>query len=571
MRKLLLLAALAALSGSVLAQGQPGTAPIYKEQRGSMEFSGQMIARPKQVSALLESGMSLEEARQFRDVAYRNVAPWTMWRIPQLDLYVITVPFGSNENATSQALMRTGAFEYVEPNWIVYPLATPNDPQYGSQWHLPKIQAPQAWDLFTANQAVTVAIVDTGVRIDHEDLATQVVSGAQSYTGAIVTQADGGIVMDTHGHGTHCAGIAAARGNNGIGVSGVNWNARIMPIKATQGSSGSTTLAALTVGATWAADNGARVVSCSFSGVSGASVQTTGNYIKYQRNGFYCWAAGNSNANLSTDHPDVTIVGATTSSDTKASFSNYGVGLDLFAPGVGIQSTYATSTTSYTSLDGTSMACPCVAGVAALVMASNPALTGQQVETIVYQTCLDLTAPPGGPGNDSYWGWGRVDVNAALRRAYNTVPFNPTTMTVESGTLLNGGVAQVGASDDQYATVERAASANDVLPISVLFESYSTNAQTGRIDFILESATSAIGYYQVIAMYDFQANNWVNVDGRVSLTTDQTLTITPQNSSRFRQPGTGLMRTRVTYDFWTSDNSSPWQARFDRVGWITAP
>lgn len=571
MRKLLLLAALAALSGSVLAQGQPGTAPIYKEQPGSMEFSGRMIARPLQLNTLLERGFSLEAAQKVRDTAYRNAAYLTLWYVPETDEYIISVPFGSNENVTSRKLMATGAFEYVEPDWIVYPLATPNDPQYPTQWHLPKISAPAAWDLFTGNASIIVAITDTGVRTDHQDLASQLVSGANSASGTAIPQGSGGAVEDINGHGSHCAGIAGARGNNSVGVSGVSWNVKIMPVRVTNSSGGSSSISALTAGARWAADNGARVISTSYSGVSDAAIQTTGNYIKYTRNGIYCWAAGNDNAARTVDHVDVTIVGATDQNDAKASFSAYGIALDVFAPGVSILSTYNSSSSSYNTLSGTSMACPCAAGTAALIMATNPALTGQQVETILYETCTDLTTAPGGVGNDGYWGWGRVNASAGVRRSYNTVPFNPTNMIVESGTLTSGGVAQLGASDDIRAIVQRAISANDVLPISVVFETNSTNAQTARVDFVFEASLDQVGFYQVISMYDFQANAWVPVDGRLALTTDTTLTITPPNSTRFKQAGTGLMRARVTYDFFATDNTSLWQARFDRVGWITAP
>jgi len=572
MRRISLLAAVVATTAGVFAQGQSRrTAPLFVEQPGVMEFSGRMIARPVQPEVWSERNFTPEEAQVRRAQAHRSVAASTQWYIPETDEYVISVPIGSNENETATQLMATGNFQYVEPDWTVHIVATPNDPSYGLQWHLPKINAPGAWDHINQNSTIIVAITDTGVRLDHQDLASQLVPGANSNSGTAIPQGPGVDVNDTHGHGTHCAGIAGARGNNSIGVSGVNWNVKIMPIKVTSGSGGSSSITALTAGARYAADNGARVISTSFSGFTNSAVQTTGNYIKYTRNGIYLWAAGNDNVNRTTgDHVDVTIVGASTESDGKASFSAYGIAIDLFAPGVSVYSTYASSASSYTSLSGTSMACPCAAGSAALIMGTNPALTGAQVETILYQTCFDLTAAPGGVGNDNYWGWGRVDVRGGVRRSYDTTPFNPTTMTVEVGTLLSGSVAQLGSSDDQKVNIQRFYSSGfDTTPVSVLFQSVSTNNLPSRVDFVMEGMATIAGIQQRLYLYNFTTNQWVNVDTRIALTTDTPITITPANSTQYREAGTGIMRARLTFDVYQADTVAPWEVRFDRIGWLT--
>lgn len=567
------LALIASASVWSAAQGGSATAPRFIEQAGVQEFSGRLIARPMPTEQLLQRGLSVYQAQRVRQEAAILAERTTLRYIPETDEYILQVPAGSNEQATADLLMRTGSFQYVEPDWTVYPVATPNDPQYAQQWHHPKIEAPTAWNHNVGNGNITVAITDTGVRLDHEDLAARLVPGANSATGTVVPQASGGQVNDINGHGTHCAGIAGAIGNNGKGISGVAWNVRIMPIRVTNSSGGSSSISALTAGARWAADNGARVISTSYSGYSNAAVQTTGNYIKYTRNGIYLWAAGNSNANSTTDHVDVTVVGATTSSDTKASFSNYGVGLDVYAPGVDIRSTYNTSSSSYTNLSGTSMACPAAAGLAALIMGTNPTLTGAQVETILYETCTDLTAAPGGVGNDGYWGWGRINARAAVQRSYSTVPFLADSYSVVAGSEISGNLASLANSDDNRLVFsEPLFGAGRFAPITLQANLNSTNNQVGSVTLSVESSVSRTGLNQRLQMFDFVAGTWVTVDLRPASLTDTTTTVQPSVPSRFRQAGTGLVQVRVSFEAdptFSSFKSA--QGRVDQISVLTGP
>lgn len=559
------LAALAVLSSAQV----PGRVTArYTEQPGVLEFSGQMIARPVQINDLLNKGFSYEEAVARHDRASRLVASNKLWYIPATDEYVIKVPIAFNENTTSEMLMSTGCFSYVEPDWICYPTATPNDALYPSQWAPPKINLPTAWNYFIGTGSVVTAITDTGIRLDHEDLAARLVPGANSATGVIITQQNGGQVNDINGHGSHCAGIAAAIGNNGVGVCGVNWNGKLMPVRVTNSSGGGSNITALTEGARWAADNGARVVSTSYSGVNSATVDTTGTYIKTMRNGVYCWAAGNSATNLSNfDYLDVTIVGASDQNDNRASFSSYGHAVDVFAPGVNILSCYNTSASSYVFLDGTSMATPMVAGLASLVTGTNLSLSAQEVETILYETAKDL----GAVGNDDVFGWGRIDAAAAVQRSYNTKAFAASGFTVVKGSLQSGGVPELVNSDDQKVKVAYAISASAGDPVVVEFQTNTTNMAPGRIDFILESSSNSNSISQRTEMFDYVSNAWVVVDTRLATTSDQTITITPANSTRYRQAGTGLMKTRVAFNQVAQNALRSFTVSFDRVAWMTAP
>jgi len=551
------------------AQSVSPATPRFVEQRGVNEFSGRLIARPVPMEDLLKQGLNAYQAQKVRQEAAILAERTTVRYVPETDEYILQVPKGATEQTTADWLMRTGSFQYVEPDWTVYPVAVPNDPGYGQQWHLPKIEAPTAWNHNVGGGNIIVAITDTGVRLDHQDLAARLVSGANSASGTAIPQASGGQVNDINGHGTHCAGIAGAIGNNGIGVSGVAWNVRIMPIRVTNSSGGSSSISALTAGARWAADNGARVVSTSYSGYSNSAVQTTGNYIKNTRNGIYLWAAGNSNANINTDHVDVTVVGSTNQSDGKSSFSNYGPGTDVYAPGSDILSTYNSSATSYATMSGTSMACPGAAGLSALIMGTNPSLTGAQVETILYETCNDL----GTPGNDSYWGWGRVNARTALYRSYNTVPFLPDSFSVISGSQVSGNVASLATSDDNRLVFsEPLFGAGRFAPITLQANLNSTNNQVGSITLAVEGSVSRTGINQRLQMFDFNANDWVTVDLRAASLTDTTTTVQPSVPSRFRQAGTGLVQVRVTYEAdptFSAFKSA--QGRVDRISVLTGP
>ncbi len=569
MRKFWTVAASIAVSTGAFAQVLGGIAPQFVEKPGAMEFSGQMIARPRQLSAWAKLNVPLSQAQARRAEARRLVIGQTVRYVPETDEYIIAVLKGT-ENANSMNLMASGDFEYVEPDWTVYPIAIPNDPSYASQWHLAKIGLPDAWNYFTGGSPVIVAITDTGVRTDHQDLASQLVSGANSASGTAIPQTSGGAVEDINGHGSHCAGIAGAAGNNGVGVSGVNWNVKIMPVRVTNSTGGSSSISALTAGARWAADNGARVVSTSYSGVDSASVGTTGTYIKNTRNGIYCWAAGNDNLQRTVDHVDVTIVGASDSNDLKASFSAFGPAIDVFAPGVNILSTYNASSTSYATLSGTSMATPCTAGLAALITGTNPALSAQEVEDILYQTCFDLTAAPGGVGNDSYWGWGRIDASAAIRRSYNTKPFAASSFAKLNGALISGGVPELGNSDNQYLNLGYARPVGGTL-IGAEFTATTTNLQPGRIDFIFEVKASVDAVAQEIYLFNFTTNAWTLVDFRRLDLTETTNTITPVNSTQYRQPGTGLMKARVFYSAKETPGMKTLQVSIDRAAWTTAP
>jgi thermitase len=291
--------------------------------------------------------------------------------------------------------------EMAELDYIHTVNLTPNDPSYGSQWHLPKIQANYAWDIHTGGSTATIAIVDTGVDIQHSDLSSKIVAGYDFVNND--TNAD-----DDQGHGTHCAGIAAATGNNSYQGTGVSMGARIMPVKVLS-STGSGTTSNIIKGVDFAKNNGAHIISMSLGG-GGYSQAFQDSINSAWSAGKVVIAAAGNNGNTTVQYPagyaNVISVAATTSTDAKASFSTYGSWVDVAAPGASI---YATANGGgMTTMSGTSMATPVVAGLAALLKSKNTAASATAIRDRIFNTTDRIT------GTGSYWYYGRVNAYKAV-------------------------------------------------------------------------------------------------------------------------------------------------------------
>ncbi len=251
---------------------------------------------------------------------------------------------GSVQQAVA-ALSSDPAVEYAEPNWTYHALATPDDPRLRDLWGLERISAPAAWDVTTGSSAVTVAVVDTGIASDHPDLAPNVVPGWD------FVQNDGD-PRDFNGHGTHVAGTIGARGDNGLGVAGVSWRVGLMPVRVLDGS-GTGSNANVAAGFAYACAHGADVVNASLGGGSYSEAMRDAIASPACADTLFVVAAGNDGVSddryptypcnygaAPDDLPNVICVGASDSSDTLASFSNYGKSVDLVAPGVSVTSTW---------------------------------------------------------------------------------------------------------------------------------------------------------------------------------------------------------------------------------------
>jgi len=331
------------------------------------------------------------------------------------------------KSATSEYL-RSPEIEAAQPNYYYHLLAIPNDPQFplAGMYGLTKISAPQAWDLTTGSPTVVVANIDTGMRYTHEDLAANMWANPGEINGNGVDDDNNGFAddyygydfyfndsnpIDEHGHGTHTGGTIGAAGNNGLGVTGVNWNVRVMAIKIYD-SDGFGTTAAMLINAynyiRMMKNRGIniRVTNNSYSGCDEACGydQATKDALDAMGDAgiLNVFAAGNSGWNNDTvvapafpatyTSPRIMSVAASTNIDTRSGFSNYGsVSVDLAAPGSGILSTRNASASNYGNMSCTSTAAPHVSGAAALLSAHNPSLSAASLKATLMNTVDPLT------------------------------------------------------------------------------------------------------------------------------------------------------------------------------------
>lgn len=359
-------------------------------------------------------------------------------RIGANGLRIVEVPAG-RERAVVRALARHPFLKFAELDGLLPPAAASNDPYYGSQWHHATIGSAAAWDA-ADGAGVTIAILDTGVDAAHPDLAPHLLTGWNFYDNSADTS-------DPYNHGTGVAGTAAAVTGNAVGVAGVAGQARILPVRIA-GANGSASYSAMAQGLMWAADQGARVANLSYMAGGIASVQSAAQYMK-GRGGLVFVAAGNTGTDAGYAATDALIpVGATTTSDQRASWSTYGAYVSLSAPGAGIWTT--TRGGGYVAENGTSFSSPVAAGVAAAVLAANPSLTAAQAEQILFSTAVDL----GAAGRDPEYGHGRVDAAAAVQAALaapvaDIVPPTAALLSPAAGASLSGIVAvDLAATDD---------------------------------------------------------------------------------------------------------------------------
>ena len=324
--------------------------------------------------------------------------------------YFIRYTENIDPNVLAKSFSESELVEYAEPQFARRLCYSPNDPYLvtGVQWAVTKIQAQKAWDVTKGSKDVIIGIVDTGIDWTHPDLAANIWTNSKEIPNNGIDDDKNGYIDDVRGwdfgglgsgtnptpdndpneeradHGTHVAGIASGVTDNGIGIAGVGFNCKLMPVKVSQDNqrdaSGPYVLYGYQ-GIVYAADNGAQIVNCSWGG--GGFSKYENEIVQYanQKGTLIVAAAGNNSIFRDSYYPaaydHVLAVGSTDQNDNRSTFSNWGYYLDVCAPGTQIVSTWKGST--YVYLDGTSMASPCVAGVAALVKSVYPNFTADQV------------------------------------------------------------------------------------------------------------------------------------------------------------------------------------------------
>ncbi len=346
--------------------------------------------------------------------------------IPSLNVAVVKRPSFELQKTSIQILKENPIVIRVTPNYIYRANKVPNDEHYSKLWGMKNtgqsdskqegtagfdIGAEQAWDMTTGNKDIVVAVIDTGVKYDHPDLAPNMWVNEQEKNGAPDVDDDGngyvddiygfnfvtnkGDPMDDHGHGSHCAGTIGGKGNDGAGVVGVNWDTRIMAIKFLS-ADGSGTLESAIKSIEYATKMGAKVLSNSWGG--GGFSQELKDIIQasHAAGAVFVAAAGNSAANNDTanaypasyDVPNIIAVAAIDNRGALAIFSSYGKRkVHVGAPGVNVLSV---TTKGFESWSGTSMATPHVSGIVALLWGHENGLTNLQVKERILNTAVKI-------------------------------------------------------------------------------------------------------------------------------------------------------------------------------------
>jgi subtilisin family serine protease len=346
--------------------------------------------------------------------------------------------------------------EYAEPNYLGQGCLMPNDPSFNVQWGLHNtgqtggtsdadIDGPEAWDIKQGSSNVIIAIVDTGIDYNHVDLNANMWQNPGEIPNNNQDDDSNGFIddyygwdfpnnhknpMDNAGHGTHCAGIAGARSNNNVGIAGAIWNVKLMAVKVAQCSGGGCfDETDCGNGITYAADNGAHIISMSWAFNWNPQVIEDAVDYAYGLGCFMVAAIGNYGSSTNywpASYNKVMAVGASDHKDNRCTWSNWGSHINVLAPGGRSTTSQGSGPDIYSTLPGdtygyywgTSMSTPLVAGLGGLLKAQDLTRTGSEIWTIIVNTCDDM----GAPGWDQYTGMGRINAYTALYGA----PYKPT-------------------------------------------------------------------------------------------------------------------------------------------------
>lgn len=394
-------------------------------------------------------------------------------------------------------IQRIPVLKYADPNIVVYPIATPNDPRYSQQTYLPQILAPEAWDVTVGVSAVTISINDSGVQTTHEDLAPKMASWGNDIVDFEANDNDPN--PSSEAHGTGVAGIAGAASNNGLGVTGVAWNPLILPLKLGEGGFGmNAVIGALNYDAN---RPDVKVVNMSYGAYQPTNAERSAVERVFNAGKALVGGAGNNNSETpfypcayTRTEPDgsvtplVICVAAVNSEagsqDRKASYSNYGTWITISAPHAHTTTTIGGYTNGF---GGTSSAAPVVSGAAALIFSLNPSYTPNQVRLILTQTADFIDNL--NPGYEGKLGAGRLNLLRAVNLARGGGPDQiPPTV-------------QITSPQDQQVV-------NGVVPIRVVA---NDNTAVLRVD-IYKGSTLLV--QDTLAPYEYDWDSSADAEGR---------------------------------------------------------
>jgi thermitase len=380
----------------------------------------------------------------------------------KIEAFVVDIPLTSMSSFTTE-INTADAAKYIQPNFKYKANFIPNDLYWNQQWGPTKIGADYAWDVQLGDSDVLVAVIDTGVDWNHPDLVANYVALGNDWVNNDTDP------MDDHGHGTHCTGVIAASINNTVGIAGMA-QVRIMAEKGLDqyGEGYDDDLAKAII---HAVEQGADILSNSWGGYEYSNLLHDAVMYAYENGVLVVAAAGNNAWNVKSfpaDYEEVIAVTATNESDDPASFTNFGDWVELAAPGVNIYSTVYDD--GYTYMSGTSMACPYVSGVAALVWSQFPNTTRDWVRLWLRYTADDL----GDLGFDVYYGYGRINAEKAVGKPPDhdlLVSDLEVPQYIEPGSVgnLNSTIFNFGESNETNLAVQLLANGSIVDSVDVDF------------------------------------------------------------------------------------------------------
>ena len=390
---------------------------------------------------------------------------------------------------------------YIEPNMKFKAAFTPNDPYWSYQWGPQKIGADWAWNTTIGNRSVIVAVVDTGIYYTHPDIAPNYVPLGYDWVNNDTDP------MDDHGHGTHCAGIIAAVLNNNIGIAGLAQVSVMAEKGLNYGGWGTEDWLANAIA--HAADMGANVISMSWGGYFHSELIYEAIRYAYHAGVLLVAAAGNeatSTKSYPAGYEEVIAVAATDQNDYTADWSNFGDWIELAAPGVSI---YSTVPWGYESWSGTSMACPHVAGVSALVWSLYPNKTRDWVRAWLRYTTDDL----GDLGFDIHYGYGRINARNAVEWAppdHELIAYEwetPPYVEPYASVIINATILNFGKSDEADLTVQLFANGSMVDSTSIPSLAGGKSATINLLWSPIVKGTYNLTLYVVLVLGEASAEN----------------------------------------------------------------
>lgn len=427
--------------------------PLLLNQEGeeSAGFTDLVIAKPK--DGVTESSLAAVFHANNLEVRPNQAAP-------DVNIYLTGPSVLTDPLAVCEILNQTGLFDYTQPNCLrfVETAGTPNDPLYAANWGLAKMNLPAAWDMTTGCASIKIAIIDDGVQLNHPDLVGNMLPGFD----ATNSGTNGDHVAGEEMHGTNCAGFAAAKGNNGIGATGVAYNSKIIPIRAFSTSpKGKVTVDQYIVSAINHAvsNKGADILSMSW-GILASSIQINDAIVNALTTAAASGRSGKGTVLIASVGNDgwpvfppvpgnvasVLMVGTSLTNDTRWAKSNYAVSqVDVVAPGAAVTTIAGSAYLNQPAESGTSWSAAQVSGLAALILSVNPNLTQTEVRRIIAETADKAGGYTYAVGNGATFadlshnnemGYGRVNALKALEKAAGAPMTGPALICNNGGYTL---------------------------------------------------------------------------------------------------------------------------------------